>query len=62
VAKYIPGSSVVESDGALIQLRHWAALRWNSPFLPDNSKLVTGAEVAESALVVVAMVDSILEE
>jgi hypothetical protein len=60
-ASYVPGVSVAASD-AWIQRRHWASWRWNSPFWLDNSRLVTGAEVAESALVVVvAMVESKLE-
>jgi hypothetical protein len=43
--RYVPSASVV----ACIQFRHLAALRWNSPFLPDKSKLVT-AVVAAAAI------------
>jgi hypothetical protein len=43
--RYVPSASVV----ARIQFRHLAVLRWNSPFLPDKSKLVT-AVVAAAAI------------
>lgn len=43
---YIPFASVE----SLIQFRHLASLRLNSPFSPDSSRLVTGTATDERDL------------